>query len=159
MDIRVYLAGGKEKRCEKNTEKIHKRPNEEGKDPQSKRKFLPSWKIDFPWVYHRDGAMVCSVCEERRNLSYSSSAFVSGVCLNFRLDSLRSHAASVRHQRAADAIRIAANPRVAVIPRALRQLNKEVASKLEKLFDIAYFVAKMEKPFTTYPHLCLLESM
>ena len=96
-------------------------------------------------------------CEERRNLSYSSSAFVSGVCLNFRLDSLRSHVGSAGHQRAADAIRIAANPRVAVIPRALRQLNKEVASKLEKLFDIAYFVAKMEMPFTTYPHLCLLE--
>ena len=47
MDIRVYLAGGKEKRCEKNTEKIHKRPNEEGKVPQSKRKFLPSWKTDL----------------------------------------------------------------------------------------------------------------
>ena len=39
----------------------------------------------------------------------------------------------------------------------MRQLNKEVAFKLEKLFDIAYFVAKMEMPFTTYPHLCLLE--
>ena len=101
--------------------------------------------------------MFCLVCEERRNLSDLSSAFVSGVCLNFRLDSLRSHAGSVGHQRAADAIRIAANPRVAVIPRALRQLNKEVASKLEKLFNIAYFVAKMEMPFTTYPHLCLLE--
>ena len=91
------------------------------------------------------------------NLSDSSSAFVSGGCVNFRLDSLRSHAGSVGHQRAADAFRIAANPREAVIPRALRQLNKEVALKLEKLFDIAYFVAKMEMPFTTYPHLCLLE--
>ena len=59
--------------------------------------------------------------------------------------------------KAADAIRIAANPQEAVIPRALRQLNKEVALKLEKLFYIAYFVAKMELPFTTYPHLCLLE--
>ena len=64
---------------------------------------------------------------------------------------------SVGHQRAADAIRIAANPQEAVIPRALRQLKKEVALKLEKLFDIAYFVAKIELPFTTYPHLCLLE--
>ena len=36
-------------------------------------------------------------------------------------------------------------------------MNKEVASKFEKLFDIAFFVAKMEMLFTTYPHLCLLE--
>ncbi|XP_068719463.1 zinc finger protein 862-like [Montipora capricornis] len=157
-DIRVYLAGGKEKSSEKNnTEKVHKRPIEEGKVPQSKRKFLPSWKTDFPWVYHRDGAMFCSVCEDRPNLSDSSSAFVSGSCVNFRLDSLRSHAGSVGHQRAADAFRIAANPREAVIPWALRRLNKEVALKLEKRFDIAYFVAKMEMSFTTYPHLCLLE--
>ena len=140
-----------------NTDNVHKRPNEEGKVPQSKRKFLPSWKTDFPWVYHRDGAMFCSVCEERPNLSDSSSTFVSGGCVNFRLDSLRSHAGSVGHQRVADAIRITANPQEAVIPRASRQLNKEVASKLEKLFDIAYFVAKMEMPFTTYPHLRLLE--
>ena len=157
MDIRVYLAGGKEKRSEKNTKKVHKRPNEEGKVPQSKRKFLPSWKTDFPWVYHRDGAMFCLVCEERPDLSYSSPAFVLGGCVSFRLDSLRSHAGSVGHQRAADAIRIAANPREPVIPRTLRQLNKEVASKLEKPFDIAYFVAKLEMSFTTYPHLCLLE--
>ena len=118
MDIRVYLAGGKEKRSEKNnTEKLHKRPNEEGKVSQSKRKFLPAWKIDFPWVYNRDGAMFSSVCEGKPNLSDSSSAFVSGGCVNFRLDSLRSHAGSVGHQRAADAIRIAANPQEAVIPR------------------------------------------
>ena len=80
--------------------------------------------------------MFCSVCEERPSLSDSSSAFVSGGCVNFRSDSLRSHAGCVGHQRAA------ANPREAVIPRALRQLNERVASKLKKLFDIAYFFAK-----------------
>ena len=101
--------------------------------------------------------MFCSVCEERPNLSDSSSTFVSGGCVNFRLDSLRSPAGSVGHQRAADAIRIAANLQEAVIQRSLKQLNKEVASKLEKLFDIAYFVAQMEMRFTTYLHLCLLE--
>ena len=89
--------------------------------------------------------------------SDSSSVFVSGGCANFRLESLRSHAGSFGHKRAADAIRIAANPQEASMPRALRQLNKEVASKLEKLFDIAYFVAKMEIPFTTYPHLFQVE--
>lgn len=97
------------------------------------------------------------MCEQRPNLSHSSSEFVLGGCVNFPLDSLRSHAGSVGHQRAADAIRIAANPQEAVTPRALRQLNKEVVSKLEKLFDIAYFVTKIEMPFTMYSHLCLQE--
>ena len=73
------------------------------------------------------------------------------------MESLRSHAGSVGHKRAEDSVRIAANPQEAAIPRALRQLNKEAASKLEKLFDIAYFVAKLEMPFTTFPQLCQLE--
>ena len=96
-------------------------------------------------------------CLRRPNLSDSSSAFVSGGCVNFKLESLRSHAGSVGHKRATDAIRIAANPREAAIPRALRQLNKDAALKLQKLFDIAYFVAKLEMPFTTHPDLCRLE--
>ena len=105
MDIRVYLAGGKENNSQKNsTEKVHKRPYVEVKVPRSKLKFLLAWKTDFQWVYNRDGAMFCLVCRERPNLSDSSSAFVSGGWVNFRLDSLRSHAGSVGHQRAADAI-------------------------------------------------------
>ena len=75
MDIRVYLAGGKEKSSEKKTKKVHKRPNEEGKVPKSKQKFLPAWKTDFPWVYNRDGTMFCSVCEERPNLSDSFTMY------------------------------------------------------------------------------------
>ena len=39
----------------------------------------------------------------------------------------------------------------------MRHLNEEAVSKLEKLFDVAYFVAKLEMPFTMYPQLCQLE--
>ena len=56
------------------------------------------------------------------------------------LDSLRSHTGSVIHRRAADAIQIGAGPREAVILQELRQLNKVVASKVEKLFTIAYIL-------------------
>ena len=157
MDIRGFFVIGNKNSTFSPSEKDHKRPKEQGNLPPPKRKFLSSWKTEFPGVEHRDGAMVCTVCEEKPNLSDSSSVFVSGGCANFRLESLRSHAGSFGQKRAADAIRIAANPQEASMPRTLRQLNKNVASKLEKLFDIAYFVAKMEMPFTTYPHLCQLE--
>lgn len=144
MDIRGFFVSGNKNSTFSPSEKDHKRPKEQGNLPPPKRKFLSSWKTEFPWVEHRDGAMFCTVCEEKPNLSDSSSVFVSGGCANFKLESLRSHAGSFGHKKAADAIRIAANPQEASMPRALRQLNKEVASKLEKLFDIAYFVAKME---------------
>ena len=36
-------------------------------------------------------------------------------------------------------------------------MSEEVQNKLKKLFEIAYFVAKLELPFTTYENLCGLE--
>ena len=36
-------------------------------------------------------------------------------------------------------------------------VSQDVAQKIERLFDIAYFVAKREMPLTSFPHLCHLE--
>ena len=78
MDIRGYFAAGGSIKSEENKKNTpadkdnDKRANEDGKLPPPKRKFLPSWKTDFPWVACRDGAMFCTVCEEKPNLSDSS---------------------------------------------------------------------------------------
>ena len=118
MDIRgFFTVGKKEKGKEDSSEK--KRPVEESasaKPPAPKRKFQQSWKSDFPWVIHQDGAMFCTWCVEKKNLSDSSSAFVTGGCSNFRLESLRSHAGSVGHKRVEDSFCIAANPQEAAFP-------------------------------------------
>ena len=49
-------------------------------------------------------------------------------------------------------------PTAAPLARALRIMSEEVQNKLKKLFEIAYFVAKSELPFTTYANLCGLEA-
>ena len=63
----------------------------------------------------------------------------------------------VGHERAEDSFRIAANPLERAVPLDLRRLNKEAVSKLEKLFDIAYVLAKLDVTFTSDPQLCQLE--
>lgn len=73
------------------------------------------------------------------------------------MESLRSNAKSTGHIRAEEAIRVKANPRNAPLPRALLLVSDEVRLKIEKLFDIAYMIAKLELPFTTFPSLCALE--
>ena len=60
--------------------------------------------------------MFCTWCVEKKNLSDSSSAFVTGGWSNLCLESLRSHARSVGNKRAQDSFRIAANPQEAAIP-------------------------------------------
>lgn len=48
INIRVYLTGGEEKSSEKiNTEIVHKRPNEEGKVPQSNERFCHHGRLTF----------------------------------------------------------------------------------------------------------------
>lgn len=73
------------------------------------------------------------------------------------MESLRSHAKSTGHIRAEEAIRVKANPRNAPLPRTLLLVSDEVRLKIEKPFDIAYMIAKLELPFTTFPSLCALE--
>ena len=55
------------------------------------------------------------------------------------------------------AIKVAENPRLASLPQVLLTMSQDVAQKMDGLFDIAYFVAKREMPFTSFPHLCHLE--
>ena len=61
------------------------------------------------------------------------------------------------HNRAVAAIKVAENPRLAPLPWVLWTVSQDVAQKMERLFDIAYFIAKREMPFTSFPHLCHLE--
>ena len=120
------------------------------------RHFHPVWKNTFPCVIYNDCKMFCTTCLDFPEKSSDASSFKSG-CNNFRMESSRSHEKSTGHNRAEEAIRVKANPRNAPLPKALLFLSDEVRLKIEKLFDIAYMIAKLELPFTTFPSLCALE--
>lgn len=100
--------------------------------------------------------MFCKFCRDNPTCSDSSSTFVSG-SQNFKIESVRSHETSTGHTRCVAAAKVSENPQLAPLPRALLSMSKEVSQKMERLFDIAYFVAKREMPFTSFPHLCKLE--
>ena len=119
------------------------------------RHFHPEWKATFPWVYYADGKMFCRTCQESQQ-SNDLSNFVRG-CSNFRIESLRSHAKCTGHVQAEKAIRAKERPMEAPLPRALLIVSEEVRQKMEKLFDVAYMIAKLELPFTTYPSLWTVE--
>lgn len=121
------------------------------------RRFHPEWNDTFPWIHYADGKMFCLVCQECPQKSNDSSSFVSTGCSNFKLESLKSHARSTGHIQAQEAIRAKERPLEAPLPRAFLLVDEEVRQKMEKLFDVAYMVGKLELPFTVYPSLCSLE--
>ena len=96
--------------------------------------------------------MFCLWCCEYSNLSNASSSFVTGGCTNLKTNTLRSHDISTGHDDVIKARRAQKNP--APLARAVQIVSKEVQNKLKKLFEIAYFVAKLELPFTTYENKC-----
>ena len=124
----------------------------------SKQKFVRAWLKDFPWLKYdlEANRMFCKFCRDNATCSDSSSTFVSG-SQNFKIESVRSHEASTGHTRYVAAAKVTENPQLAPLPRALLSMSNEVSQKMERLFDIAYFVAKREMPFTSFPHLCKLE--
>ena len=100
--------------------------------------------------------MFCKLCRDNTTCSDSSSTFVSG-SQNFKIESVRSHESLTGHTRCVAAAKVAENPQLAPLPRALLSTPEEISQKMERLFNIAYFVSKREMPFTTFPHLCKLE--
>ena len=110
----------------------------------------------FSWVIYNDGKMFCITCLDFPEKSSDASSFISS-CSNFRMESFRNHAKSTGHIREEEAILVKANPRNAPLPRALLLVSDEVRLTIVKLFDIAYMIAKLELPFTTFPSLCALE--
>lgn len=161
MDIRAFLSSSKSSESSQtSTTSTSKRAIDDSSTSQSssKRKFVRSWLKDFTWLtYDSEGnRMFCKFCRDNPTCSDSSSNFVSG-SQNFKIESVRSHETSTGHTRCVAAAKVSENPQLAPLPRALLSMSKEVSQKMERLFDIAYFVAKREMPFTSFPHLCKLE--
>ena len=64
---------------------------------QERRRFVPAWKREYPWVYLNDSgtAMLCQYCLD----AGKSNAFTAG-CDKFKKDALRKHAVTTDHRSA-----------------------------------------------------------
>ena len=61
---------------------------------EERRRFLPAWKSEYPWVFVNDGAMYCA-CEYCKDAG-KNNAFTNG-CLKFKKGALKKHVATVDH--------------------------------------------------------------
>ena len=154
MDIRGFFVPSGSHFHSANSSNSKRKGNDEGDALQSsgssgKRNFVRSWTKDFPWLEYDGEKMWCKPCCSRTTESDSSSVFVTG-STNFKIEWIWSHEKSNGHNRAVAAIKVAENPRLAPLPQLLWTVSKDVAQKMERLFNIAYFVAKREMPFTSF---------
>ena len=139
-----------------------KPPPGPGQTSAVKRKFLPHWKEEFPWVvYHGDqNKMTCEICCSIPELA-GKTDFLTG-CSTFKKETLQKHSVSGPHLRARNGLLAKQKPlQDAPIAQSLHkgrmaveeQNRKEMAVKI----NTAYAIAKEELPFSKFGPLLALQ--
>ncbi|KAG5273476.1 hypothetical protein AALO_G00151730 [Alosa alosa] len=120
-----------------------------------KRKWLPEWKDQYPFAeYDADVKMMyCSTCRSVPAKANGNALFIGVNGNKIRVRTLKSHLATSAHIDCENALKVQVNPDKAPLPSCLQRMDKDVKEKMLKLFNIAYYVAKEEEPFTKFPKL------
>ena len=95
----------------------------------------------------------------KQSTSKDKEASTTG-CEDSDLDSLRSHEKSAGHVMRVDA-KVLKNKgtRKGTINAALLRLEKDTVAKMQKMFNTAYYVCYLKMPFSSFPHLCSLQTI
>ena len=132
-----------------------KHPSKRSISPVSKRKFLPQWKEEFPWVlYHEDrNVMTCEICGGAP-LTAGKTDFLTG-SRTFKKETLTKHNATGGHLLARDAVLAKQQPLVsAPIAQSFRKgekvLEEQTRNEFAAKINTAYLVAKEELPFSKF---------
>ncbi|XP_022808200.1 zinc finger protein 862-like [Stylophora pistillata] len=130
------------------------------KKAKKERAFKEAWRKEFAWLMYDDesGKMFCQYCLHFPNSKNKQSSFCCG-SQNFQLDGLRSHERSAGHVLSVDAkVAKTKGARKGTIDAELLRLEKDTVAKMEKLFNTAYYVCYLKMPFSSFPHLCSLQT-
>ncbi|XP_068757400.1 zinc finger protein 862-like [Montipora capricornis] len=139
---------------------------DEGKQPPPKsavkRKFLPHWKEEFPWVVFHENLnnMTCEICCSVPELA-GKSEFLTGSC-TFKKETLQKHGVSGPHLRARDGLLAKQKPlKEAPIAQSLQKGKKAVEeqnrNEMAVKINTAYFIAKEELPFSKFGPILSLQ--
>ncbi|KAI4830176.1 hypothetical protein KUCAC02_001826 [Chaenocephalus aceratus] len=96
--------------------------------------------------------MFCKSCRAFPSLAKGNNLFVGVSGGKIRIKTLQEHS-KTSHSDCEGAQAAKVNPSGTPIACVLQKMSENVREKMTKLFNIAYFVAKEEAPFTMFPSL------
>ena len=111
------------------------------------RRFMPSWKNDFPWVTVSDGLMRCQYCTEA-----GKNVFTTTSCDKLKKDALRKHAHTNDHRAAVQA-KAGRKDMQRAVATTYRQKELAVCVALRTI----YFMAKKHLPNDIFSDLKQLQ--
>lgn len=127
-------------------------PSSAKKPRLERRRFVPSWKTEFPWVIfdRGDEGMRCRYCID----AGKNNAFTKG-CDKFKKDALSKHALTVDHRAA-----IEAKAGRREMQKALANVYKDQEISVIAALKTVYFMAKKNLPndhFSDLKHFLVLQ--
>lgn len=125
------------------------------REAKRKCKWLPEWKKTFPFAEFdaETGMMFCKSCRAFPSLAKGNNLFVGVGGGKIRMKTLQEHSKTTSHSDYEGAQAAKVNPSGTPMACVLQKMSENVREKMTKLFNIAYFVAKEEAPFTMFPSL------
>lgn len=156
---------GQEKRNDKKrsveNEELHEGIAKKSKTAP-KRKFLPQWKDEFPWVvFHEDqNVMTCKICRSAPHVA-GKTEFLGG-CGTFKKESLQKHNIGGGHLRVRAAVLAKQKPvENSTIAQSFQKGEKASEEKNRKdiaaKINTAYLIAKEELPFSKFEPILALQ--
>ena len=100
--------------------------------------------------------MYCKTCRSCPTQTRGNSLFNGVTGEKVRIKTIKEHVATALHKSAAEALQAREYPVGGEIVSAFDRMEAAVQDKMVKLFNIAYFIAKEEQPFTLFPKLMML---
>ena len=176
MQSTLFSVGWK-KNVEPVEEPVEESIVSESPDPSNKKngrfarvKTVKKWNYDWLSYEQEEGTVTkiwCKICrefpEEATRQQHNGQkqfvdceAYINGTN-NVKICAVKAHSKSEGHEAARKASVAACNPESTPIAKSFRVLKKEENDKLVKLFNVAYYIAKEEKPFRDFPTLVKFE--
>ncbi|XP_053544659.1 zinc finger protein 862 isoform X2 [Bombina bombina] len=117
-----------------------------------RRKFKEEWCRELTWLKYdkMSGVAVCEICASVPNDANQNSKAVKAFTEPFRLATFKKHGKSHYHLNCAREKNILLPPQLALY---VKTMDEDMTSQFKTLFNVAYYIAKNNKPFTDFDGL------
>lgn len=132
-----------------------KRKNDDDADKTSKKRpFNTHWLEQFSWLFFSEDTVTCKVCS--RFPQSADAKWKDGIKAPFKRETFVWHEKSNKHKENVDKVKAKDNPEETPLAVCVRRMDAAMFQHMTHVFNVAYYVAKHEKPFRDFPDLLML---
>ncbi|XP_040177111.1 zinc finger protein 862-like [Rana temporaria] len=122
---------------------------------ERRRKFKQDWCKLLTWLKfdHSTGIAICEICSSFPGIVDHASKIVKGFSGPFKLETFKKHGQSLQHNKCIKAKHALLAAEATPLPACVKKMDQGVFNHMKVLFNVAYYIAKHNKPYTDFKGL------